>query len=274
MTDADVHAREVEAWRRARYAALLRDTSWLTLAGLHWLREGENTVGAAPDADVLLPAGPAEAGRIVVSADGVTATGAFRHAGRPADGLRLESDANGEPTLLELGTLRFCLIERGGRPAIRTWDLAADARRRFAGIEHWPIDPAWRLVARVEATPGRTIAVPDVLGFVEERESPADVAFEVAGVTHRLQGLVGGTKGELWLVFGDATNGVETYGGGRFLYTAAPEPDRTVVVDFNRAYNPPCLFSHFATCPLPWEANRMPIRVEAGERATVLEARE
>jgi hypothetical protein len=225
-----------------------------------------NVIGSSPSADVRLPDGPADAGRIVVAADGVTATGVFRHLGRPVDGLELESDAHGDPTLLELGDLRFCLIERGGRPALRTWDLAAEARSDFTGIDHWPVDPAWRLDARFEPVRHRTISVPDVLGFVEEKESPGDVAFEAAGVTHRLQGLNGGPNGELWLVFADATNGNETYGGGRFLYTGAPDADGAMVVDFNRAYNPPCVFSPFATCPLPWEANRLPIPIEAGER--------
>jgi uncharacterized protein (DUF1684 family) len=89
----------------------------------------------------------------------------------------------------------------------------------------------------------------------------------VDGTARRLQALPGGDAGELWLVFGDATNGDETYGGGRFLYTDPPDPDGTFVLDFNRAYNPPCVFSPFATCPLPWPANRLPIRIEAGERA-------
>jgi uncharacterized protein len=265
MIDPAQHRREVEAWREMRYAALRRDTGWLTLAGLDWLQAGENVIGSSPAADVRLPAGPAVAGRIVIGGDGVTATGEFLHDGAPADGLPLASDADGEPTMLDLGHLRFCLIERGGRLAIRTWDLEAEPRRTFTGIDHWPVDPAWRLDARFEPTPGRTVSVPDVLGIVDEQESPGEVIFEMGGGLHRLQGLEGGANGELWLVFSDATNGHETYGGGRFLYTSPPERGR-IVVDFNRAYNPPCVFSSFATCPLPWPANRLPIRVEAGER--------
>jgi uncharacterized protein (DUF1684 family) len=168
--------------------------------------------------------------------------------------------------MLELGPLRLCIIERGGRMAVRTWDTESAARRDFAGIDHWPVDPAWHLDARFEPT-GRTLQVPDVLGTVEDETSPGDVVFEVDGATCRLQALPGGDAGELWLVFGDATNGVETYGGGRFLYTSAPDADGRVIVDFNRAYNPPCVFSPYATCPLPWPANRLPIRIEAGERS-------
>jgi hypothetical protein len=176
------------------------------------------------------------------------------------------NDQEGDPTLLGLGPLRLCVIERGGRLAIRTWDTDSAARRDFEGIEHWPVDSAWRLEARFAPTPDRVLLVPDVLGTIDEEPSPGEVAFEIDGITHRLQALPGGDSGELWLVFADLTNGSETYGGGRFLYTDAPDPDRGVVVDFNRSYNPPCVFSPYATCPLPWAENRLPIRIEAGER--------
>jgi uncharacterized protein len=265
MIDPIGHQAEVEAWRDGRYAALQRDLGWLTLAGLGWLKPGVNRVGSAPDADVVLLGGPSLAGTITV-ADSVTADGAFLHDGGPVRGRRLVTDHEGEPTLLEVGALRLCVIDRGGRLAVRTWDLDAPARRGFEGIDHWPVDLAWRVVGRFEPTPGRMLAVPDVLGTAETQASPGDVVLTGIGGGHRLQALAGGDAGELWLVFGDATNGDETYRGGRFLYTGAPDDDGVVVVDFNRAYNPPCVFSPYATCPLPWPANRLPYRVEAGER--------
>jgi uncharacterized protein len=269
VIDPAEHRAEVEAWRAARYAALRRDLGWLTLAGLDWLRPGPNRVGSAADADVVLPSGPAHVGVLDVSPGGVTASGAWRRDGAPVDRLRLVSDALGEPTLLELGSLRQCLIERSGRLALRTWNLGSHARDEFTGIDHLPVDLAWRLDARLEAAPGRRISVPDVFGATDEEESPCDLVFEVAGETHRLQALPGGDNGELWLIFGDATNGSETYGGGRYLYTDAPDAGGRVVIDFNRAYNPPCVFTPYATCSLPWAANRLPIRVEAGERTYV-----
>lgn len=265
MTD-ETHASEVEAWRAWRYATLQRDTGWLTLAGLGWLKVGKNLVGTALEADVTLPSGPGLAGTITLTDGRALATGAFTHDGRPAQDLELISDLDGEPTMLELGELRLCVIDRGGRFGVRTWDTASERRRTFDGIDHWPFDPAWRVEARFEPTPDASISVPDVLGTVDEEVSPGTLAFEVDGVEHRLQALAGGPDGELWLVFGDETNGKETYGGGRFLYTDAPSAGGTVVVDFNRTYNPPCVFSPYATCPLPWPANRLPIRVEAGER--------
>lgn len=266
MIDPAAHRAEVEEWRAGRYEALRRDHGWLTLSGLAWLKPGVNRVGSDPGSDAVLPGGPAQVGTVTVTGDGVVAEGSWLHDGRPVHGLPLIDDRDGQQTLLELGSLRLCLIERGGRLALRTWDLDAPARRNFAGVDHWPVDPAWRFDARFEPTPGRTLAVPDVLGTVDEQASPGDLVFEIAGTTHRLQALSGGPTGELWIVFGDATNGHETYGGGRFLYTAPPSDDARVIVDFNRAYNPPCVFSPFATCPLPWPANVLPARIEAGER--------
>ena len=267
MIDPEAHRSSVEAWRRQRYAALRRDAGWLTLAGLGWLRAGINRVGSAPDNDVVLAAGPPVSGTVTVDHLGVAiADGAFLHDGVPVHGLRLVADTDGDPTMLALGSLRLCLICRGDRLGLRTWDLDAELRRTFDGIDHWSVDPAWRMEARFEPTPDRRLAVPDVIGTVEEAASPGDVVFEVDGEAHRLQALAGGDGGELWLVFGDATNGHESYGGGRFLYTDAPDADGRIVVDFNRAYNPPCVFSPYATCPLPWPANRLPIRIEAGER--------
>lgn len=266
MIDPGAHRAEVEAWREERYRRLRQEMGWLTLAGLHWLKPGTNRVGTDPTADVLLPSGPADAGVIDVTPDGVFASGVWRHAGEPGERVRLASDEEtDQPTLLELGALRICLIDRG-RLALRTWDTGSPALTAFDGIDHWPVDPAWRLEGRFEPTPDRRVTVPDVIGIEADEPSPGEIVFEAGGGTHRLQALEGGPNGELWLVFGDATNGAETYRGGRFLYTDPPTDGGRVVVDFNRAYNPPCVFTPYATCPLPWPANRLPIRVEAGER--------
>jgi uncharacterized protein len=270
MTDGSdaAHRAEVEAWRRDRYEALRRDRGWLTLAGLNWLRRGESRLGSAPDNDIVLPGGPEHAGTFTLTDDGVVADGGFLHDGEPARGLALldDQDPEAEATELELDNLRLIVIRRGDRLGVRTWDLAAPLRRDFDGVDHWPVDPAWRLDGRVDPTPGRTLHVPDVLGTGSDEGSPGDVVFHIAGEEHRLQALPGGEGGDLWLVFGDATNGRETYAGGRFLYTGPPDEGGRVTLDFNRSYNPPCVFTPYATCPLPWPANRMPVRIEAGER--------
>jgi len=274
--DVAAHRAEVEGWRRERYERLRRPMSWLSLVGLSWLRDGENRIGSDPANELVVPAGPPLAGRLVLRDGEVTAhaePNGLTHDGQPVDGLRLVDDVaagDDDPTLLELGRLRMCLIERGGRMGLRTWDTEAPALGEFDGIPHYPVDAAWRLVARFEPANGRTITVPDVLGIATDEESPGTVLLDVGGATHSIDALPGGDDGELWLVFGDETNGDTTYGGGRFLYTPPPAADGTVVVDFNVAYNPPCVFSPYATCPLPPPQNRLAARIEAGERLLTL----
>ena len=268
---------EIEAWRRQRYARLREPMSWLTLAGLEWLSEGVNRLGSGADADVRLPAGPAAAGVLARDGSQVVARtgqdGALIHAGRPARELTLLSDADappGErPTLLEVGALRMCVIRRGDRIGLRIWDTDSPMRRKFAGIPHYPVDPAWRVVGRfVRPRPGETVAVPDVLGDTGDQPVLGTVVLDLAGGELSIKA-VEGDEGRPWLIFADDTNRDETYGAGRFLYVDPPAADGTVVVDFNRAYNPPCVFSPYATCPLPPAENRLPIRVEAGEKRYV-----
>jgi hypothetical protein len=275
----DALARAVEAWRAQRYAALRRPRSWLTLAGLDWLAEGDNPIGIDASSAVRLSRGPGFAGTIELRGGSATATsgpgGELRHDGRPADAVRIvaDSDSSDEvpPTLLEVERFQMNVIRRGPRRerfAVRTWDTASPASSSFEGIPHWPVDPSWVVRATFEpATTPRTIRVPDVLGDVVDEATPGIVRFTRDGAEHELDALEGGEAGELWLIFGDATNGTETYGGGRFLYTPSPAADGTVLVDFNRSYNPPCVFSPYATCPLPPARNRLALRVEAGERA-------
>ncbi len=278
MADADL-VRSVEAWRAQRYAALRRPRSWLTLVGLDWLAEGANRIGTHPSNTVRLAAGPPVAGTIDLHADVATATsgpeGMLRLDGRAARDLPLVPDVDSTDarpaTLLAVQRYQMQLIRRGAqreRFGVRTWDTASPATSAFMGIAHWPIDPSWALRASFVPWPSpRAISVPDVIGDVLEEMSPGSVRFDRDGATYALDALVGGDGGELWLVFGDATNGRETYGGGRFLYTPAPDADGTLLFDFNRAYNPPCVFSRFATCPLPPVQNRLSLRIEAGEQA-------
>jgi uncharacterized protein (DUF1684 family) len=159
------------------------------------------------------------------------------------------------------------VICRGGdRLALRVRNRAAPALAAFTGMEHFPIDPAWRLTGRLEPDDAdEPIEIVDVTGIVTREASPGRVVFEREGRSWNLRSLEG-DGGALWLIFGDATNGTETYGGGRFLYSEPPGDDGSVVVDFNMAYNPPCVFSPYATCPLPPAENRLTLRIDAGER--------
>ena len=256
----EVYRSSVERWHSDRVARLQQPEGWLSLVALHWLTPGLN--------DVALGNSSVPAFRVVVAEGDVRAFGdELRHDGSrlPAEGLSLIADVDGDPTKLELGSLRIILIRRGERLGLRVWDRKVEALRGFVGIDRFAVDPRWRIDARFEPRPGHTIPVADVIGAVTEDPSPGSVSFSVDGVECRLDALEGGDTGELFLAFGDATNGAETYAGGRFLYTDRPV-DARVAVDFNLAYNPPCVFSPYATCPLPPAQNRLPVRIEAGEK--------
>jgi hypothetical protein len=268
------HLAEVETWRAARLASLRRSEGWLTLIGLFWLEPGENRIGSDPASRAVLPAGraPARLGTIELTGSRLS----FRAepgvdvtvGGKPVTTIDLEFDASAqEPTVVRHGSLSFYVIKRGDRFGLRVKDSEARALREFRGLENFPFDESLRFVARFEPyEPAKRISVPNILGRQDSEESPGAVAFERNGKTYRLDAVREEGTEDLFIIFGDATNGHETYGGGRFLY-AAPPKDGHTVLDFNKAYNPPCVFTPYATCPLPPAQNRLTIRIEAGEKS-------
>jgi uncharacterized protein (DUF1684 family) len=258
------HRESVLAWRAERDARLRDPDGWLTLVGLHWLAPGENRFGADPTNDFVLAGAqvPAVAGSLVLDG-GVVELHRDDH-----DAVRMEVDVSGEPTVLDIGSLRMYVIQRGDRFGLRVRDHASPALAAFEGMSHFEIDASWRLVARLDpAEAGTTVEIMDVIGVLTREPTPGSVVFDRDGQSWRIDTLPGGDDGSLWLVFGDATNGSTTYGGGRFVYTEPVAADGSVVVDFNLAYNPPCVFTPYATCPLPPSQNRLPLAIEAGERA-------
>lgn len=271
--EIEAHLAEVEAWRAERDAALRRPDGWLSLAGLFWLNEGDNTAGSMPTSDLVFPAerAPLELGVFHRRGNVVSfrprAGAEVTIDGEPVSGETvLVPDTEGSPTVLEHGSLRFYAIIRGDQVGVRLKDAASPVLARFEGMDYFPVDAAWRVVARFEPyDPPKILRVPNIIGSVEELPSPGAAVFTVDGREVRLEPTREGD--ELFFVFGDATNGRETYGGGRFLYTDLPAPDGTLVLDFNRAYNPPCVFTPYATCPLPTRENKLPIPIRAGERA-------
>jgi len=272
------YAADIEAWRQKREAGLKADGGWLTVAGLFWLKDGTNRFGSAPDNEIVLPASaPARAGAFVVRSrevrvrfpDGVSATVDGQEVAvgaRAAGGQLLHSDAAGKPEVVGLGPLLMHVIDRGGRLAIRLKDMNAATRRSFTGLHWFPVDEKFKVTARfVPHAELRPIAVPNILGQVEKMPSPGYAVFEMGGKEHRLSGVFESTGAtELFFIFKDETSGRETYPAGRFLYSALPK-DGQLELDFNKAYNPPCAFTEFATCPLPPKENWLAARVGAGE---------
>ena len=268
------HRRDIEAWRERRFASLKREDGWLTLVGLSWLEQGENAVGSDPKSRVALPAGkaPARLGTITLAGKDATFAAAPGETveldGKAVSSAALKPDTSGEPTILRRGPLRFYLIDRGGRIGVRVKDAESAALKAFHGIDSWPVDLRWRLEARVERhDPPKAISVPNVLGAISPEKSPATLVFDVGGKTYRLDAVDEEGTTDWFVIFGDQTNGRETYGGGRFLYVTPPAAGATAVIDFNKAYNPPCVFSPYATCPLPPPQNKLAVRIEAGEKS-------
>jgi uncharacterized protein (DUF1684 family) len=271
----EAYRAEVLKWRADREARLKADGGWLTLAGLFWLNEGPNRFGTDPAGDIVLPEGstPAEAGvfelrdgRVKVALrPGVTG----RLAGQRLSGeVEMQSDASGSPDVLEMGPLSLHVIKRGSRYGIRLKDQNSAVRRGFLGLKWFDVREEYRVEARFVSYPQpKPVKVPNVLGETESMPSPGYAEFTLGGKTVRLDGVLEDPHAEqLFFILRDQTSGKETYGAGRFLYTDLPKAGQ-LVLDFNKAYNPPCAFTPYATCPLPPPQNWMPVRVEAGEMA-------
>jgi uncharacterized protein len=263
----------VAAWREQRRNSLTSDTGWLTLAGLFWLKEGENSFGRAAANALRLdnPSLADTAGSFDLTGHKVRFTArpqsGVTHDGAPVTSLELASDASGEPTVLASGALRFFVIERAGNLGVRVRDLENPRRRQFGGLSYFPVSTGWVFDARfVPYEPVRHIRIVNILGMEEEDVSPGAVVFSHEGHEYRLDSVLEqpGDK-ELFIMFADATSGHETYGGGRFLYVPLPANGSTRL-DFNKAYNPPCALNDFATCPLPPPQNRLTLRIDAGEK--------
>ncbi len=261
---------EILQWQHEREASLKSANGWLTVAGLFWLKEGRNTVGTAASNRIVLPAGSATAdlgwfdfenGAVAFqSAPGVMGVTVN---GKPVRSARLKSDADGQPDVVRVQALTMFVIKRGDRYGIRLKDSNSPLLKRFTGLRYFPVQSKYRVKAKFVAySPPRKIAVPNVLGQVDQEDCPGYVEFTLEGKTLRLDPIAAGD--ELFFVFRDQTSTTETYHSGRFLDAAMPH-DGEVVLDFNQAVNPPCAFTPYATCPLPPKQNVLPIPIRAGE---------
>lgn len=254
---------EIEQWKANRAKRLQAEDGWLTLIGLHWLTDGENVVtltrpGAQPvkllrngNSTVLHAEAP-----MTIDAKPVTGD------------VPLLNDADEQgPTIVQMGSVRFNVIKRGERYALRVKDSESETRTKFRGLDYFPIDPKLHLEARFEPYhPPKQIPITDITGMTSNSVAPGALVFTIDGQEYRLDPILEEGSDEFFIIFRDVTSRDATYGAGRYLYASKPGPDGKVIVDFNKAYNPPCAFTHFATCPLPPLQNRLPIRIEAGEK--------
>lgn len=272
--DPVLHRKEIEEWQQARLRRLTTPTGWLTLAGLGWLHEGENTIGSDSSNTVVTPPerAPARLGTILLRGDSMLFRAAkgveVTHDGRPVKEIALLSDDAPEPTELRHASLLLYVIKRGDQMGVRIKDSLNPARVNFRGLEYFPVDPKYRFVAKFyRYNPPKILEIPTQAGTIEKDLSPGALGFNLDGTEYRIDAVIEkGSEDQLFIMFSDATSGKETYGPGRQLYTAIPDSNDNVVLDFNRAYNWPCVFTVFATCPIPPRQNAIAARIEAGEK--------
>lgn len=264
---------KINSWHQKRVEQLTQPDGWLSLAGLYWLQPGVNTFGSNSANDLIFPPkAPENMGALILKDStiriqinkNITVTSS----GEKIDQMKVTTDEDGEPTVFKQGSLSWYVIVRSNKPAVRLRDSKNKNITSFKGIERFPVNKEWRVKATFHPfNHPKKVMIPTVTGQPTEMIAPGLLEFTLAGETVTLRPVRGSTDdGQFFVIFGDKTNGELTYGGGRFLYVNVPGKDNTTFIDFNKAYNPPCAFTKFATCPLPTATNRLPIKIEAGER--------
>ena len=254
----DKYEKEIQSFRDARIASLKSETGWLNLAGLFWLKTGKNTLGGDERNDFVFPSDHADLflGELMLK-DGKVYYQTLR------DTLLVYDEGMKAPVISHR-SLRWFIIKRGDKYAVRLRDLEGEYLKAFRGIDCFPTDSSYRIVADFIPTKGKMITIIDVTGRAYPLESPGFLRFKIGKKSYQLETSQEGDN--LFIVFGDLTNKKQTYGAGRFIDTPLPDAQGKVLIDFNRAYNPPCAFTPFATCPLPTAANKLAAEIWAGEQ--------
>ena len=273
-TSEAAYTASVEKWRAQREARLKADGGWLSVAGLFWLHDGANRFGSDLLADIVLPSpAPADAGTfdfrdgktVVTAASGVSVMVGGKRVETAT--LRADSDPKFDEKVdqITLGDLTMYIHASGSRYAVRLLDKNSRLRKIFTTLRWFPIDPSYRVVAQyVPYDKPKTVTVQNIMGDFTPTQIPGYVSFQLHGQPLRLDVESNAPDPGLSITFRDLTSGKETYGAARFLVTANPK-DGKVVLDFNEAYNPPCAYNPYTTCPLPTPQNRLRVRVAAGE---------
>ena len=268
--DKKTYLKEFENWRMQRIKRLKADNGWLNLVGLYWLHPGENTFGSDSSDDIVFPGkAPAIAGKFVLT-DSIVTMDVNKgvqifHDKLPVKNMELTNDNSNKPTILKMGSLVWFVIKRENRYGIRLRDLESPVVKQLDSIPAFPADPGWAIEATFKPfkTP-EVFKVATVIGTKEDYVVPGELVFKVNGKHCKL---LPSKEGDgFFIVFADETTGTETYPSGRFLYTPLPEGNNKVLIDFNKAYNPPCAFTPYATCPMPPRQNFLPVAITAGEK--------
>ena len=268
---------EIMDWHQQRNDRLNQPDGWLTLSGLFWLKAGKNTFGASPENDLVFPGIDIlpQLGTLILIGDSVSI--------QVVEGVQitiqdsvitvtgLSMDTSGEPDLMQWGSLTWYIIERGERIGVRLKDSAHPNYVNFKPTELFPIDENWIIEATlVPFDTVTTVEIINVLGDSSPSATPGLLHFDILGQALTLTPLADPDDERYFIIFGDATNGFSTYGAGRFLVIDAADEKGNTSIDFNKSYNMPCVFSPYATCPLPPEENLLPIAIEAGEKSYMI----
>lgn len=262
---------EINQWHNKREEGLKKDKGWLNLAGLYWLKEGENSFGSASSNNLIFPKGKIndhagvfilDSGKVFVR---INPDITVLNNGEMVKEMELKPDDEDSSSLRHASLVWF-IIKRGDRYGVRLRDLKHDNLFSFEGVERYPVNSDWKIEAIFNPyIPSKKISVPNILGNIEEEESPGNLSFEIEGAKYSLDVLEGGSD-SYFVIFADQTSGEDTYGGGRFLSVQKPDSSGKIFIDFNKAYNPPCVFSQYATCPLPPKQNHLQVEITAGEK--------
>lgn len=265
------YQKQLDTWVANRTAGLKADDGWLNLVGLHWLEEGKNTFGSGMGNKIIFPANSIaeNAGYFERTGNTVKLVVAnntpVQVDGKPVTEAVIFTPGMENTPVVSSGSLRWSVIKREDKIGVRVRDLNSPLAASFTGTERFPADEKWVVPAKLKAPAmPASISITNIIGQTTSQKSPGKLVFNIDGRQYTLDAMEEGD--ELFIVFGDATSGITTYPSGRFVYAKKPGADGNTIIDFNKAYNPPCAFTNFATCPLPPSQNILPVAVTAGEK--------
>jgi uncharacterized protein (DUF1684 family) len=268
--DPVAHQAEVLQWRDDRIASLKAPGGYLNQVGLFWIDEGRWSIGADGDNDIVLPETAASRVGLLQVGDGIRLVVdegvEVLHNGAPVSEITMPPDISGEFVMVQHRSIAWNVIERGGKLAVRVRDFEHPWLQSFGPVPYYDINPDLRVEAVLQryAEPRQIVVDTVIEGFQQFPVAPGIATFDIDGVEYQLEPQLSGEL--LFFVFGDLTNRDETYGAGRYLYAEMPGDDGRFILDFNKAKSPPCAFNDFSTCPVASPRNRLPIRIEVGEK--------
>lgn len=270
--DSSAYSEEIHRWQQKRWTDLKDENGWLTLVGLFWLKDGDNSFGSDAANQIALANQNVKPQAALFTLKNGAVQFTAKQSGYTLDGkevksVEMKSDDDDHPTVLHLGSLSLQIIKRGEKLGLRVKDSQNPDRLNFQFTEFYPPNLDWRFDAQFEPyNPPKQMPIMNVLNMESAESSPGAIKFTVDGKEYRLDAITEKDEPRLFIIIADKTSGKETYPAGRYLYVDPPDASNHVVIDFNKAYSPPCAFTKFATCPLPPRQNRLPFAIEAGEK--------